>query len=130
MLKRRKTVERIVENERIHLYFHLTYVSSPDMHAKNAYHNLVSLAVRIGGLSRTSHWMHMNNASAMTAEMQNDIAPFLLPTNESIEAVIMQTIDVAGNKRHISIGIVRTVITEKLMKILEMFSIIIFSAVL
>jgi hypothetical protein len=74
--------------------------------------------------------MHINNASATTAEIQNDIAPFLLPHNERNEAVNMQTIDVTGKKKHISIGIVRTVSTEKLMKILEMFSIIIFSPVL
>ena len=50
--KRMNTVDSIVENESIHLYFHLMYVNSPAIVAKNEYHSLVSPMVLRGGRPR------------------------------------------------------------------------------
>ena len=65
--KTMKTVARTVENDRIHLYLHLRYVSRPARRAKNEYHSLVSPIVLIGGRSSDIHRPTMNAVNAAKA---------------------------------------------------------------
>ena len=54
------TRARIVENDRIHLYFHLEYTISPTKGRKNEYHRRVSPIVRRGGRSKDIHMERIN----------------------------------------------------------------------
>lgn len=72
-----KTVARTVENGRIHLYFHLMYVNSPDMNAKKEYHNRVSPIVLKGGLPKLVHNPVIKAASTTTEPAEKQIASIL-----------------------------------------------------
>jgi hypothetical protein len=85
-LSRIKTVERTVENERIHLYLHLKYVNSPEIPAKKEYQSLVSPIVFIGGRPNVIHNPTMKARRIRDEDAAQHIAPFLLPQKARIDA--------------------------------------------
>jgi hypothetical protein len=91
-----KTVDKRAEKDKIHLYFHLRYVKSPETIAKNEYHKRVSPIVRIGGRSKEIH-IPTINIEKTPSEIRVDVnAPILykaefLPLPNQAKAAPTQT---------------------------------------
>ena len=97
-----KTVERTVEKDRIHLYFHLMYVKSPAIPAKNEYHSLVSPIVLRGGLFNEIHIPTIKAARVRIENTAEQIAAFLRPNKENKDAE--KEADIAGTAKYMKIS--------------------------
>ena len=96
------TEESIVENDRIQLYFHLRYVNSPDIPAKNEYHNLVSPIVRKGGRFNDIHIPQINAANMIIDRAEKNTADFRFIKNAYTEAQMAHKTD--GTAKYMNIS--------------------------